>query len=247
MEYELLSSFYDEFVNADYAAMARLYEQLWARFRFAPELVLDLGCGTGNLLPYLEKGRQVIGVDVSPEMLAIAREKASPQTLLLCQDMTQLDLYGTIDAVVCELDCINALPEEDAVRQTFERVNLFLSRGGLFIFDVNAPKKFETVLDGRAFVYESEDVFLVWESEYDKEKAACDFLLTFFLRREDGSYAREEERMTQRVYSKERLLQLMEESGLEPLTVCNGAGEEPEEEELRLFFVARKGKDAPNQ
>ncbi|MBQ3391152.1 MAG: hypothetical protein IJG56_01945, partial [Clostridia bacterium] len=138
-------------------------------------------------------------------------------------------------------------PDEDAVRQTFERVNLFLSRGGLFIFDVNAPKKFETVLDGRAFVYESEDVFLVWESEYDKEKAACDFLLTFFLRREDGSYAREEERMTQRVYSKERLLQLMEESGLEPLTVCNGAGEEPEEEELRLFFVARKGKDAPNQ
>lgn len=248
MEYAVLSQCYDALVGADYESIAHFYEQIWRRYGQSPDVVLDLGCGTGNLLPFLERGRQVIGVDLSSEMLAIAREKARDDTLLLCQDMTQLDLYGTVDAAICSLDGINALPDEKAVVETLARVNLFLSGGGLFIFDVNTPYKFENILDGQVFVYDTDEVFLVWENDYDAQAGSCDFLLTFFFPQEDGSYRRDEERITEKVYTEQKLGELVRRSGLELLAVyADQKLEPPSSKEARIYVVARKGKDAPNQ
>ena len=246
--YSVLSQCYNALVGADYPAMAEFYKAIWRQFGQDPQSVLDLGCGTGNLLPFLEEGRQVIGVDISPEMLAIAWEKAGPDTLLLCEDMTELDLFGTVDAAICALDGVNALPDARAVQQMFSRVNLFLSSGGLFIFDVNTPYKFEHILNQKAFVYDTDEVFLVWENEYDKRAGICDFLLTFFFPNPDGSYRREEECMSERAYTKEQLCGMVERSGLELLAVYgDGKAQPPSDEEQRIYFVTRKGRHAPNQ
>ena len=79
-------------------------------------LVVDLGCGTGTLTEILyEKGYDMIGVDNSDSMLSVAMEKKSAsgsEILYLLQDMTEFELYGTVDAVVCSLDCLNYLTEE---------------------------------------------------------------------------------------------------------------------------------------
>lgn len=68
-------------------------------------IVADLGCGTGELtLRLAEAGYDMIGVDLSSEMLCVVREKAAEakieNLLLLNQDITQLDLFGTVRGVV---------------------------------------------------------------------------------------------------------------------------------------------------
>ena len=79
-------------IRAEYARAAADYDRRWARYnKRALDLlplwtverefgrVLDVGCGTGNLLPFLEAPgygmQEYVGVDLSPEMLRMARGK----------------------------------------------------------------------------------------------------------------------------------------------------------------------------
>lgn len=248
MEYAALSSVYDALVGADYPAMHKQILAIWDRFGAKPKLVLDLGCGTGSLLALFCGTHEVIGTDISPEMLAEAREKLPSGTLLLLQDMRELDLYGTVDAALCTLDGLNALPDAKGVLETLRRVNLFLSAGGLFIFDINTPHKYRYVLDGATFVYDEPEAYCVWQSDYDKEARRCRFLLDLFVPRADGSYHRQGEELWQQSYSMAQMRRLIERSGLEFVAVYGESNlREPVPSEQRWTFVTRKGKDAPNQ
>ena len=116
MIYDILAPVYDA-INAgiDYSAWADFIEKIIDReYRCGkPELVLDLGSGTGSMtLELAKRGYDMTGVDCSPEMLDIARERAdaeglSDRMLWLCQDMREFELYGTVDVTVCCLDGMN--------------------------------------------------------------------------------------------------------------------------------------------
>ena len=119
MIYDLIAPFYDS-VNShiDYKSWADFIEKIFLKeMKQKPELVLDLGCGTGRMTIELSKrGYDMTGVDYSPEMLGMARDVAEDEgqdILWLCQDMREFELYGTVDAAVCCLDCINHLESED--------------------------------------------------------------------------------------------------------------------------------------
>ncbi len=91
-------------VSTPQQAMAReVLERLPLR---GDETVLDAGCGSGRvtemLLERLPEGH-VIGVDASAEMVAKAREHLTPfgdRVELFVTDLTELELEGTVDAVV---------------------------------------------------------------------------------------------------------------------------------------------------
>ena len=74
-------------------------------------LVVDLGCGTGKLTEILaDRGYDVMGIDLSEEMLGIAlerRDSLSHRTLYLCQDMREFELYGTAGTFVSVGDSVN--------------------------------------------------------------------------------------------------------------------------------------------
>lgn len=98
---------------------------------------MDLACGTGSVSVRLaKKGCEVIGVDLSPEMLSEAQNKAysaGQNILFLCQDMTALDLYGTVDAAVCTLDGLCHLPNEESVFAALRKVSLYEPRRRVFV------------------------------------------------------------------------------------------------------------------
>ena len=87
----------------------------------------------------------------------------------LCQDMQELDLYGTVDAAVCTLDSLNHVNDLLVVQKILNRVSLFLNPGGIFIFDVNTVYKHQYVLGNNTFVYDCEDVYCVWQNTLEEE------------------------------------------------------------------------------
>ena len=103
--YGPLAAWYDQLTgDVPYEEFADYYEAEFARDGGQFRLLLDFCCGTGTLTCMLsQRGYEMIGVDASVDMLMQAREKAAEQgqsILFLCQDASELDLYGTVDAAV---------------------------------------------------------------------------------------------------------------------------------------------------
>ncbi len=161
-DYGDFARFYDRFTqNVNYPARARYFDAVIQKYNPDAKLLLDLACGTGSLSFELEEyGYDIVAVDNSYEMLSVAAEKRGKlesDVLFLCQEMSELDLFGTIDATVCSLDSINHILDEQELLDVFKKVALFSNRGAVFVFDVNTVYKHRQVLGDNCFVYENGD------------------------------------------------------------------------------------------
>ena len=239
------ADFYDALTETvEYPRRAAYFDAILKKYGNGDPLLLDLACGTGSLSIEMAKlGYDVIGVDGSYDMLAIAREKAAEggqDILFLCQMMQKLDLFGTIDGAVCCLDSINHVTSPADVRRIFQRVSLFLNDGGVFVFDANTIWKHREILGNQPFVYDTDDVFCVWQNEYEENNQTVAIHLDFF-EREDDHYFRREEDFSERAYAQEELCAWLDEAGLEVVGVFDELSEEaPREDSQRLVYVARK-------
>ena len=236
---------YDKLMaDVPYDKWADYYHRIFDRFGCKTGLGLDLGCGTGSMTMELaRRGTDMIGVDLSPDMLSVASEKAETEgldILYLNQDMADFELYGTVDFVISSLDCVNYITDKNTLKRVFRLVNNYLDPGGLFIFDINTEYKLSTVLGENSFVGDGRDVFWAWQNYYDKRSRLCDFYLTFF-EREGDMYHRFEETHTERAYSAAEITSMLEQAGLKVEAVFHDLTlQKPKENSQRLFFVARE-------
>ena len=157
MSYGVFAQYYDALTkNVNYEEMADYLCALLEREGHKAGLTLDLACGTGSLtLALAKRGIDVYGADASMEMLSVAQEKAAEEgrsLLFLCQKMQTIDLYGTVDTVICALDSIKHLTREEDVRKTIRRDSLFLKPEGDFIFDLNTPYTHRCVMKDNAYL-----------------------------------------------------------------------------------------------
>lgn len=234
---------YDKLISdVDYDAWADYYCKLFEKYGLKPALGLDLGCGTGSMtIKLAQKGFDMTGVDCSEEMLMIAREKSSGSDILyLNQDMTEFELYGTVDFIVSSLDCINYITDKRDLLKVFKLVNNYLDPGGLFIFDINTRYKLENILGNNNFVLEDDNVFCSWQNEFDKKSKLCTFFLTFFCKNEED-YRRFDEVHCERAYEIEEIKTLIEKSGMRLLNVYDNLSfNVPGKNADRVFFVAQE-------
>ena len=182
-------------------------------------LVLDLGCGTGTLTEMLaDSGYDMIGVDLSEDMLAKAmekREKSGNNILYLCQDMREFELYGTVRAIVSVCDSLNYLLEEEDLLTVFKRANNYLDPGGLFIFDVNTTYRYKEIIGDKTIAENRDDCSFIWENYFDEETGINEYSLTLFiLDPDERTYRKAEEQHYQRGYELKCIKQLIEESGM---------------------------------
>ncbi len=216
--YNDFAEVYDRLQDADYEQFVDFYEKIFKKLELKPELVLDLACGTGNItLPMAKRGYDMIGLDMSVEMLNIARNKAYDEEqniLFLCQDMCEMELFGTVDAIVCALDGVNYITDYEDLKHLFRLVQNYLNPGGVFVFDINSVHKLKNVLGNNTFVNEEKGIYYVWQSEFSEETGVCDFVLTFFEEQEDGSYERFDEFQQERAYSIKEIVCAAESAGL---------------------------------
>ena len=163
--YNRFAYLYDELINdVNYEEWLDYYFKIFQRYGLKPSLGLDLGCGTGNLTTlFSDKGVEMTGVDISEDMLMVAREKSEGRDILyLNQDMREFELYGTVDFIVSSLDCVNYITDKRDLLKVMKLANNYPNPGGLFIFDINTPYKLENVIGNNTFILENESA--VFES-----------------------------------------------------------------------------------
>ena len=246
MIYDLLAPYYDA-INADidYVKWANFIEKILNKeCRSRPELVLDLGCGTGKMtLELAKRGYDMTGIDYSPEMLDIARceaEKQGYDVLWLCQDMREFELYGTVDAAVCCLDCINHLEDEQDLEKCFKLVHNYLIPDGVFIFDINGRCKFENIYSDNTYAMEEEGGMCVWENFYDADSKICDFYITLFKECNDGRYERHDETQSERMYTLDEIKRTLEKFNMEFLYAYGDLDFSAGSDECERIYIVAK-------
>jgi SAM-dependent methyltransferase len=136
--YSRLAEVYDEIVvDPCHEGWAAYLDDQWRGDLDGVHAVLDLCCGTGLMTVALTRlGYRVIGVDASLPMLARARQRLGPDTVLLGQTLPDLVVDGVFDAAVCTFDGLNYLTPEDFGR-TLKAVGRRLRPGGWLAFDLH--------------------------------------------------------------------------------------------------------------
>lgn len=243
--YDEFASLYDEFMdNIPYDRWAEYLHGLLADYGVNEGIVLDLACGTGEITRRLRSfGYDMIGLDMSEAMLSEAQEKC-PDVLFLHQDMREMELYGTVKACVCICDGMNYLCSTEDFVNVLKKVNNYLDKDGIFIFDLKTHFFFKERLGNRTIVDNREDATVIWENEYDEKSRMNRYLLTTY--REDPEkpdlFFRGDEIHVQRAYSGEEIKKAASDAGMKFISSFNAfTGDAPSSESERVYVVLGEG------
>lgn len=242
--YSSFAYIYDSLtMDVEYEKRADYLEELFKKhFGRKPELVCELGCGTGTMCNILsDRDYDMIGIDMSESMLDVAMQKSMGKNILyLNQDMREFELYGTVDVIICLLDSFNYITDIKDLEHIFALCKNYLNPDGLLIFDINTKYKFENVLSDNTFTYDSEEVFYVWENNYDSETKLCEFFLTFFVE-DDGKYERIDEYHVERCYEDNEIENALKNAGFDNVKRYGDMTlEMPKNDEERVFYLVKK-------
>lgn len=261
---------YDTFMdNVPYDMWTDYLHSLLKEYGVNEGLILELGCGTGNVTRRLSKiGYDMIGIDFSEEMLEIAREKEyladygeeeieedideslaevndynAPAILYLNQDMRDFELFGTVAAVVCICDGMNYITKEEDLIRVFKLANNYLDKEGVFIFDLNTEYKYKNLLGDNVIAENRENCSFIWENYYDDVKKTNEYNMTIFLKQEDENeiFERFRETHIQKAYSLDTIKKLVELAGMEFITAYDAFTRmPPKDNSERVYIVARE-------
>lgn len=139
--YSRLAPIYDYVMrHVNYARWARYIDDLFKKSDIPVHFVLDIACGTGNMLIELFKlGYEVSGFDASFYMTEVAKEKIQKKDMRIpvwCESMTQFYLKQKVDACICTYDSINYCLDLKQCGLVLNCVAQVLNKGGLFVFDI---------------------------------------------------------------------------------------------------------------
>ncbi|MBN2898107.1 MAG: class I SAM-dependent methyltransferase [Clostridia bacterium] len=249
--YSGFAKIYDAYMQAeDYDRWLMGIQALIKEYGVPTKHVLELACGSGAMSVLLAKqGYDVIGLDISEEMLMVAKDKALEERVRIGffqQDMVNYELNNTFDTVLCICDGMNYVLEEEDLESVFERVHHSLTDKGLFIFDISTYYKLKYILGESTIAESREDSAFIWENFYDEDESILSFELTVFTE-ENGVYRRSDEVHEQRAYKIADIKRLSEDY-FEWMTVVTDTFDvidvkNYDEETMtneRVFFVLKK-------
>ncbi len=243
--YKEFASVYDLFMeDTPYKNWFKHIEDCFEKYNFIPQTVCELGCGTGKMTTlFAQKGLEVIGIDLSAEMLMMAQDYAFEQEvdiLYLLQDMANFELGEPVDFICSCCDSLNYLLEEEDLLECFRRVKRFLKPSGLFVFDMNTPYKYKEILGNQIFADQTEEAAYIWTNYYDEEEEINEYEVSFFIQDQNGKYNRSIENHYQRAYSIEKVKNLLVKVGLEVLEISDNYTKEAlKATSERATFVVR--------
>ena len=146
--------------------------------------ICELGCGTGVMTEkFAAAGYDMIGLDKSVDMLAIAKQKqeeSGSDILYLHQNMEEMELDGPVDAMLSVCDSVNYLLHEEEMNKLFSRVKTYVKPGGYFIFDLKTAYCYRNIIGNQTWVEQDEEVSYIWENYFYEDQDINEYMLTIF-------------------------------------------------------------------
>jgi SAM-dependent methyltransferase len=186
MFYDLMASHYDA-VTGDSSPEAAFIHDIIGRRHHEAATLLDVGCGTGAITALLADTYQVSGLDISPAMLAVAREKLPAGTPLYLADMSCFSLDVKFDAIICAYQCVNHLLGFSAWKSFFDCVHWHLNDGGVFVFDIATIGNLIMMASGPKIVQDFGDNYLLIRVRTSDE-VVFEWNIEVFELQRDGRY-----------------------------------------------------------
>lgn len=247
MSYEQFAYLYDELMqDAPYDKWVNFVLNRLKKYHIKGNTMLDLACGTGELsVRFAKQGFKVTGVDLSTDMLAVAKAKAESQGVMIPlfeQDMAELEGLGSFEIIGIFCDSLNYLHSEEKVFNTFLKASQCLEKDGVLFFDVHSIFKINELFIDQTFTLCDEQIAYIWNSFPGEYPNSVEHELSFFVQDPaDGKYNRIDEFHEQRTFAIDQYSGWLEEAGFEILEISADFEEKtPQPDSERIFFMARK-------
>ena len=246
--YSDFAALYDLLMDdVDYDNWAAYYLRLLEGAGVRPSRLCDCACGTGAMaVRFAERGMNVIGADISGEMLERAQERARKtgvRVMFVEQDMCELTLPRPVDAVVCACDGVNYLLDDGRLNAFFARAFRAIRPGGALAFDISSAWKLKNVLGNGFFGEERDEAAYLWSNRYDEAADTVTMDLTFFARQRGDLYRRFNEVHVQKAHNADHLAGLLERNGFTHIGIFGDKTfDPPKPDEQRIHFIATRAE-----
>lgn len=232
--YECVSKVYDSAAGESAKLFVPFILDSIKKYRPESQSLLELGCGTGNILVELSKRFETYGLDLSPEMLEIARKKDKKSVYKLA-DMSDFDFGRKFDIICCMYDSINHLPSLNHWKKMFDCCFLHLVDGGLFIFDFNTLYAFSSKTERPAtYVRAGNDYVLL---DITAKRDTCTWHFNIFKKKKDV-YSLSSEDIIERSYGLSKIKDVLKDFKI--LEFADEDGKRPSLKTTRVYVVCRK-------
>jgi SAM-dependent methyltransferase len=235
-DYDLLAKFYDRLMS-DSSLRSTQVMSCIERYGPTASSLLELGCGTGAVLCGLSAVGSLAGMDISPNMLDIARARL-PGVQFIQGDISSFDLGRRFDVIVCTYDVLNHLAEFNRWISCFACTCKHLTEGGLFIFDVNTVGQLNRVACEQPQVYEFDGNTVIINVSAE-ERPFYEWDVRIFEHVADSQYRLYHSQIREFAVEIRQILKAMS-SDFELLDLADSAGGTPDDESERAFFVYRR-------
>lgn len=235
-DYDLLAKFYDRLMS-DSSLRSKQVMRCIERYGPTASSLLELGCGTGAVLYGLSAVGSLAGMDISPNMLDIARARL-PNVQFIQGDISSFDLGRRFDVIVCTYDVLNHLAEFNRWISCFACTREHLTEGGLFIFDINTVGHLNRVACEQPQVHDFDGSTVIINVSAE-ERPVYEWDLRVFEHVADNQYRLYHSQIREFAVEIRQILEAMP-SDFELLDLADSAGGTPDDESERAFFVYRR-------
>ncbi len=234
-EYDLLARFYDRLMS-DSSLRSKQILRCINRYDPTASSLLELGCGTGAVLDGLSAVGSLTGLDISPNMLDIARARL-PDVEFIQGDISSFDLGRRFDVIICTYDVLNHLAEFEQWISCFACTRKHLADGGLFIFDVNTIGQLNRAASEQPQVHEFDGNTVIINVSAE-ERSFYEWDVRVFEHMADNQYRLHRSRIRELAVAIDQVLEAMS-ADFELLDLADSAGDAPDDESERAYFVYR--------
>ena len=240
--YTKLDRFYDAAMG-DRTEMASYIRRLIRRHKPRARTLLDLACGTGAILKILAKSYDVAGLDLSPQMLLLARKKL-PNVRFYRKDMTRFELATKFDVIICVFDSINHVLKFADWQRTFRNAARHLEEDGLFLFDINTEAKLERLINAPTWVHKF-GRNLEFINVTAGRRGIANWNIRVFEHRRGNRYGLFEEDIREISFPVNKIKAALRKQFM-TIKVIDALGRKPSSKSDRLYFICKWTKDARN-
>lgn len=221
--FEYLAKYYDLIYNdKNYKNEVTFIEDIFEN-TYKPKKILELGCGTGNYTQILlERGYEITGVDISENMLKIAKEKCTCN--FIRGSIRDISINDRFDACIAMFAVMGYITENSDIVKVLNNIRRHLKPNGLFVFDVwNGLAVLRILPELRIKVVENDEVKIqrIADPNLRSFDHVCEVnYKLLILNKENNTFNEIDEKHIVRFYFPQEIKYFLEATGFEVLKIC---------------------------